>query len=206
MNKETQEIKDSIEEKVKKPSTEKKKEKNIKIKESEYQKLIQDAAEYKDKWMRLLAEFENVRKRNEREKIEFVKYANEGVIVDFLNILDDLERSIAAANDRHEDYDAFLKGIEMVMAHLYEMLKKHQVKPVEAEGKSFDPHCHEILMQEETKEYEDSQVIEVFQKGYCLGEKVVRTAKVKVAVNREEQKEPEGQEKQTEQEETGDNH
>ena len=69
----------------------------------------------------------------------------------------------------------------MVMAHIYEMLKKNGVKPIETQGKMFDPHFHEVLMQEETDNAEDGAIVQEFQKGYYLGEKVVRTAKVKVA-------------------------
>ena len=153
----------------------------ILVKEAEYQKLVDEAAEYKDKYLRLFAEFDNARKRMERERMEFVKYANEGLLAEFLNILDDLERSVEAAKAKHEDYTAFLKGIEMVMAHVYEMLKKNNVKPVESVGKKFDPHCHEALMQEETDKADDEVVLEEFQKGYFLGDKVIRSAKVKVA-------------------------
>ncbi|HLF17971.1 MAG TPA: nucleotide exchange factor GrpE [Candidatus Omnitrophota bacterium] len=155
----------------------------IEIKESEYKALVEEAASYKDKYIRLYAEFENARKRMEREKLEFLKYANEEIIGEFLNILDDLERSVAAAQAKHEDYQAFLKGIEMVMAHVYEMLKKNGVKAVEAKGKQFDPHHHEVLMQEESKDHEDGTVIEEFQRGYIYNDKVIRTAKVKVAKN-----------------------
>ena len=151
------------------------------IKEAEYQKLVSEAAEYKDKYLRLFAEFDNARKRMEREKMDFVKYANEGLLSEFLNILDDLERSVEAAKVKHEDYTAFLKGIEMVMAHVYEMLKKNNVKPIESLGKKFDPHCHEALMQEETDQAEDEVILEEFQKGYFLGDRVIRSAKVKVA-------------------------
>jgi len=161
------------------------KDKMIKIKESERAKLIEDAAKYKDQYIRLYAEFDNARKRMERERIEFVKYANEGLIAEFLAILDDLERSVESAKANHQDYTAFLKGIEMVMAHVYEMLKKNGVEPIEAQGKMFDPHAHEVLMQEETDEHDDGVVIDEFQKGYRLGEKVVRTAKVKVARKKE---------------------
>ena len=70
----------------------------------------------------------------------------------------------------------------MVMAHIYDLLKKNDVKPIESVGKAFDPHCHEALMQVEAKEHDDGVVVEEFQKGYYLGEKVIRTAKVKVAV------------------------
>ena len=157
------------------------KEKMIKIKETEHTKLIEEAAKYKEQYIRLYAEFENARKRMDREKREFVKFANEGLITEFLGILDNLERSIEAAKAKHQDYTAFLKGIEMVMAHVHEMLKNNGVVPVEAQGKIFDPHCHEVLMQEETEEMDDGMVMEEFQKGYRLGEKVIRTAKVKVA-------------------------
>ena len=137
--------------------------------------------EYKDKYVRLFAEFDNFRKRMEREKQEFAKYANGEVLSQFLSILDDLERSVEAAKTKHEDYDAFLKGIEMVMAHVYEMLKKNQVKPIETKGKMFDPHFHEVLMQEETDKFKEGTVIDEFQKGYLLDGRVIRTSKVKVA-------------------------
>jgi molecular chaperone GrpE len=153
----------------------------IKVKASEYEKLNKQVAEYKDKYIRLYAEFENARKRMEREKLEFIKYANEELITEFLGIMDNLERSIEAAKAKHEYYTAFLKGIEMVMGHIYEMLKKSGVKPIEAKGKMFDPHCHEVLIQEETEEYDDGVIVEELQKGYYLGDKIIRTTKVKVA-------------------------
>lgn len=157
------------------------KEKMIKIKESEHAQLIEEAAKYKEQYVRLYAEFENARKRMDREKQEFIRYANEGLIVEFLDILDNLERSIESAKTKHEDYEAFVKGIELVMANIHDMLKKNNVKPMKVDGKMFDPHRHEVLMQEERQDLDDGTVIEEFQKGYCLGEKVVRTAKVKVA-------------------------
>jgi len=155
--------------------------KMIKVKESEYAQLAQDAAKYKEQYVRLYAEFENARKRMDREKQEFVRYANEELIVEFLGILDDLERSVEAAKTKHEDYEAFVKGIEMVMTHIHDMLNKNGVKPMELKGKMFDPHSHEVLMQEEHEDLDEGVIIEEFQKGYCLGERVVRTAKVKVA-------------------------
>ena len=163
-------------------------EKMISLKEPEYQKLLADLAESKDKYIRLYAEFDNARKRTEREKAEFIKYANQELIADFLDILDDLERSIEAAKASHEDYAAFLKGIEMVMAHVYDLLKKNDVKPIEAKGKMFDPHCHEALMQEERDDLAEGTVIEEFQKGYLLGSRVIRTNKVKIAKKKEQTK------------------
>jgi molecular chaperone GrpE len=162
------------------------KDKTVKIKESEHIQLIEDAARYKDQYIRLYAEFENARKRMERDRQDFTRYANEGIIAEFLEVLDNLERSVESAKAKHEDYTAFLKGIEMVMAHIYEMLKKNGVAPIEAKGKMFDPHCHEVLMQEETETVEDGVVLDEFQKGYRLGERVIRTAKVKVAKKKQQ--------------------
>lgn len=162
------------------------KEKMIKIKESEHVQLIEEAAKYKEQYIRLYAEFENARKRMDREKQEFIRYANEGLIVEFLGILDNLERSVESAKTKHEDYKAFVKGIEMVMTHIHDTLKKNNVKPIEVKGKMFDPHSHEVLMQEEREDLEDGTVIEEFQKGYYLGGKVVRTAKVKVSKKKSE--------------------
>ncbi len=161
-----------------------KEEKEVVLKESEYLKLKEDsakAAEFADKILRLQADFENTRKRMEREKQDFIKFANEGIILELLNILDDLERTVSLAEAQKQDPEAFLKGVEMILAHLYEMLKEYGVKPLEAKGKLFDPHCHEALMQAEDKELPEHTVIEELQKGYILNDRVIRTAKVKVS-------------------------
>lgn len=158
--------------------------KMIKIKESEHKRLIEEAAKYKDQYIRLYAEFDNARKRMDRDKLEFIKYANESLIVEFLEILDNLQRSVDAAKEKHQDYDAFLKGIEMVMGHILKMLESNGVKPIDTKGKMFDPHCHEVLMMEESDNHDEGAILEEFQKGYLLQEKVVRTAKVKLAKQR----------------------
>ncbi|MBM3252053.1 MAG: nucleotide exchange factor GrpE [Candidatus Omnitrophica bacterium] len=160
------------------------KENIVEIKEGELKKLQEEAAKAKEYWERILrlqAEFDNAKKRMQKEQSEFVKYANEEIILELLGILDDLERSLEAAQTKHEDQAAFLKGIEMILAHLYEMLKKNKVKAVESQGKLFDPHLHEALMQEETDKFQDGTIIEEFQKGYMLEDRVIRTSKVKVS-------------------------
>lgn len=159
-------------------------EKTVTLDKAEYQKLLAEAAQYKDQYVRLYAEFENARKRMERDRQEFVKYANEGIIAEFLGILDNLERSVEAAQARHEDYEAFLKGVEMIMAQIHEMLKKNGVRPIEAQNKMFDPHCHEILMQEESEKLAEGAIMEELQKGYMLGGRIIRTSKVKVATKK----------------------
>jgi molecular chaperone GrpE len=154
-----------------------------------YDKTVRELADYKDRYVRLYAEFDNTRKRYERDRQEFVKYANEGLLADFLNILDDLERAVQAATTKHEDYDAFLKGVELVMGRITDLLKKQDIKPIEAVGKKFDPHCHEILLQVPSAEHEEGTVMEELQRGYYYGERVIRTTKVKVAVKPRQEEE-----------------
>lgn len=158
--------------------------KTVTLNESEYLKLKEEVTKFKDcqdKLMRAQADFENLRKRLEKDKQDFLKYANEGIILELLNVLDDLERVINLAEDKHEGLNAFLKGVEMILAHLYDLLKEYGVKPIEAEGQVFDPHYHEALMQVENKDLPEHTIVEVLQKGYLMHERVIRTTKVKVS-------------------------
>ena len=162
----------------------KEEEKIISLKESEYKKLKEEAdkaQEYWDRILRLQADFENTRKRIEKEKQEFCRFANEGIILELLKTLDDLERTVELAQTKHQDIAAFLKGVEMILAHLYDMLKQYGVRPIEAEGKIFDPNLHEAWMQAEDDNLPENTVTEELQKGYLLNDRVIRTAKVKVS-------------------------
>jgi molecular chaperone GrpE len=162
----------------------KKEEKVVQLKEAEYLGLLEEVKsgrESYDKMLRNQADLENTRKRLEREKQDFIKFANEGLLLELLNVLDDLERTVELAQAGKDDLSAFVKGIEMILAHLYELLKNHGVKPIEAEGKIFDPSFHEALMQVENKELPEHTIIEELQKGYLIHGRVLRTAKVKVS-------------------------
>jgi|CXWL01.1.fsa_nt_gi molecular chaperone GrpE len=154
----------------------------IVLKESEYKKLVDDAASFKDKYVRILAEFDNARKRNERERMELIKYAHEEVIIETLGLYEDLERSLESSKKFSADANT-IKGLELVVGKMRDLLKQYEVKPIESVGKKFDPSCHEAMMQMESEEHEDGIIVEEFQKGYWLGDRVVRTAKVKVAKN-----------------------
>lgn len=163
-------------------------EKTVTILELEYAALQEEASKGKEAWdkmLRMQADFDNVRKRLERDKQEFTKFATEGIIAELLNILDDLERAVDLAETKHQDLPAFLKGVEMILAHLYEMLKDHGVKPIDAKGKQFDPHFHEALMQADDNDKPEHTVLEEMQKGYLLNDRVIRTAKVKVSKKKE---------------------
>ena len=179
MHKHTEQKKSKQEKEQKQPEK-----KIITLTEEEYNQLKQEAEkskEYSDNMLRLRADFDNSRKRLEREKQEFLRFANEGMIVDLLNVIDDLERTIQLAEEQHEDFAAFLKGIEMILAHLYDLLKKNGLSPIEAKGRIFDPVYHEALLKVETDEFDENTVVEELQKGYLLNDRVIRTAKVKVS-------------------------
>lgn len=161
-----------------------KQEKLVTIKEDEYKQLkeaVLKVKEEQDKHLRLQADFENARKRMERQCQDTAKYANEGIILELLNILDDLERTVELAEEKGANLAVFLKGVEMILAHLYEMLKEHGVQHIEALGKPFDPHTQEALMQTEDKNKPENTVVEELQKGYFINDRVIRTAKVKVS-------------------------
>lgn len=154
-------------------------------KEEVVEKIVEVNVDYKDKYLRLLAEFENARKRMDREKSDFIKYANEDMVVDVLAILDDLERTVTAFKNAPDDKDALQKGMDMVLKSVNEILKKNDVVALETQGQVFDPNSSEVLMQEPSEEYDEGVVIEEFQKGYKFGDRIVRTAKVKVAAKKE---------------------
>ena len=137
--------------------------------------------EYEDLLKRQQAEFENYRKRVNREMEENKKYANVEIILDIINVLDDFERAIDSAKSS-KDFDALLEGIIMIESQLRSILeKKYGVKRIEAVGKEFDPSVHDAIMMEESDEVEEDTVVEDFQKGYIMHDRVIRPSKVKVA-------------------------
>ncbi len=143
--------------------------------------LRKDLDEAKDRYIRLFAEFENMRKRHDRERSQIIKYAHEEVIIEMLGFFEDFERVITAARANPSNAPELVKGIDMIYGRMQQLLKKYDVREVEAAGRKFDHNFHEALMVEESAEHEDGVVLEVFQKGFMLGDRVVRTAKVKVS-------------------------
>lgn len=125
---------------------------------------------------RLQAEFENYKKRVEKEKTEFSEYAAAETIKALLPVTDNFE--LALKNT--EKHDEFVKGVELVYSQLREVLSENGLTQIEAKGKLFDPHIHEALLSEESKE-EAGTILEELQKGFKIKERVLRHAKVKVA-------------------------
>ena len=125
---------------------------------------------------RVQADFENYKKRTEKEQQEFVKYACQNIVLDLLPILDNFELALQHTKDQEE----FVKGIELVYANFIDVLEKKGLKQINSINKEFNPVMHEALMQEKSKE-DPGTIIEEFQKGYMINDKVIRPTKVKVA-------------------------
>ena len=135
-----------------------------------------------DSLLRKTADFENYRKRMLREKEEFVAYANRELLLDIVSIVDDFERAIRSA-DESNDFAAFHDGIVMIEKQFTNMLeRKWKLARFDSVGEEFDPQRHEAMMTEDRSDHEQSMVLEDFQKGYMLHEKVLRPAKVKVSM------------------------
>ncbi|MDO8603631.1 MAG: nucleotide exchange factor GrpE [Candidatus Omnitrophota bacterium] len=136
--------------------------------------------DYFDRLLRLQADFDNYKKRLEKEKIDFIKFANEEIIAEILKIIDDFERAVDSGRIKR-DFDTLYKGIEMIHKDFREFLKQKGLKEIEAKGKLFNPNEHEAMMQEETDKHPEDHVVEEFQKGYTLNGRVIRPSRVKVA-------------------------
>lgn len=134
-----------------------------------------------DQMLRKAAEFENSRKRLAREKEESIKYANAALLGDIVPIIDDFERAIQSAAES-KDFDAFHTGVSMIEKQMVSMLERNWgLKRFSANGEPFDPEKHEAIAVEETDRHDSEIVLEDYQKGYLLHDRVLRPAKVKVA-------------------------
>ena len=136
-------------------------------------------AVWRDKYMRLQAEFDNYRKRTLREKMDLVASGGSDVIKSMLSVLDDMYRAVAAS-EKSEDIAALREGEKLVLQKFEEALRQKNVTEIEAVGKEFDPDFHEAVARFAAGEDNKGKVIDVVQRGYMLGEKVLRYAKVVV--------------------------
>ncbi len=130
--------------------------------------------EYLDALRRLKAEFENSRKRQERERTRILETASERLVAELLPVLDNLDRALEAEGDIHE-------GVQAIRAQLVAALGKEGLLPVASDGQPFDPNVHEAVMSQPSDEYEEGTILQTFQRGYLLNGKPIRPAKVVVA-------------------------
>ncbi|MBR5740264.1 MAG: nucleotide exchange factor GrpE [Firmicutes bacterium] len=134
--------------------------------------------ELNSKYMRLMADFQNQKKRFEKEKSDMYMYAGEDIIKRILEVMDNFDRALDMAGDTDPK---FKEGMEMIFKQLMGVLEKEGVKEIEALGEEFDPNFHSAVMMEDTDEYESNKVSGVIQKGYTMKSKVLRPSMVKVS-------------------------
>jgi molecular chaperone GrpE len=150
--------------------------------QAELEQAQAQATEYLEGWQRARAEFANYKRRVETEREELRRASNEALLLKLLPVVDDFERAFQTLPEDLADVP-WMNGIKMIFRKLQALLESENVTPIQAEGQPFDPLLHEAVIQEETDEYPDEHVMEEMQRGYRLGERVLRPSMVKVASN-----------------------
>jgi len=164
------------------------KKENIKEQTEATKELETQLAAEKDRALRLTAEFENYKKRKQREIDDFKKFANETVFRQFLTVVDNLERAIVSAEESSDDA-SLLEGVKLTHKEIIKLFETFNVKPVEAENQPFDPNFHQAVTQEENNDLPDNTVTTVLQKGYLLHDRLIRPAMVVVSKRVEKESE-----------------
>jgi len=183
MNKDEQELKEEKQEKQAETAEnsgehDHKKKEDHQKKETEPETLSKEEEELNVRYLRLAADFQNYKKRVEKEKNDIYAYANEKIVVELLDVIDNFERALDHSDDNNE---GFAEGMSMIFKQFKGVLERSGVEEMKAVGEQFDPNFHHAVMTENSVEYESGNVTQVLQKGYMLNKKVIRPAMVKVA-------------------------
>jgi molecular chaperone GrpE len=141
---------------------------------------IEEREALRDRLLRTTAEFDNYRKRVERDRREMIERAAEGVLADLLPIVDNLERALEAEAGA-DGVEAYRRGVELIHKQLLDLLAGRGVTAIDALGADFDPHLHQAVASEPAEGRRDGEIVEVFRTGYLLGDRLLRAAMVKVA-------------------------
>ena len=160
-------------------------------------KKAEERDSFLDQLLRTKAEFLNYQKRMIKENETTAQYAVQNLILDFLPELDNFDRALKLA-DSSQDINKFVEGIKLIEEQLFKVLGKYGVEPIETVGKAFDPNLHEAVMEEENNELPHHTIIDEFQKGFLLKERVIRPSKVKVSKRTIEEEAEEKEEKSDE--------
>ncbi|RMH34615.1 MAG: nucleotide exchange factor GrpE [Nitrospirae bacterium] len=155
----------------------------------ELTKKTQEYNELQEKYLRLAAEFENYKRRIQREQVEQIKFANEKILKELLTTVDNLERAIQCGRDQ-QTVGALLEGVELTYKHLVDTLTKFGVKQIESAGQPFDPSKHQAVAQVEAPSTPPNMVVEEYQKGYLLNERILRPAMVTVSKEPSDKNQP----------------
>ena len=145
----------------------------------EIEKFKGELSELKDKYLRIVAEFDNYKKRKDREIIRIIESANNNLFLDLLPVIDDFERSLNS-DAKKKSYRSLKQGVDIIYQKLIAVLKKQGLEPIEAFDHPFDPEIHEALMQIEDKDKDSNIVLEEVQKGYRLKDRIIRHSRVVV--------------------------
>lgn len=145
---------------------------------AERDQLAAEKADMQDRLLRRQAEFENFRRRTERDRSDFLQYAGTEIVREILPIADDFERALKIPSADSE----YRKGIELIYQRLLDVLTKVGLEPIEAAGKMFDPNLHQAVDRQETADVDDHTILEEYQRGYNFKGKLLRPSMVKVAV------------------------
>jgi len=166
----------------------KKEETQVDLLKERLKKTEEQAKELEDRLLRLAAEFDNYKKRMAKEFGYLIKNANENLILQLLDTLDNFQRALNSApakggisNKTSNDYENFHKGVELIYNHMKEILTKEGLKEIKALGKPFDPNFHEAVTQAESYKYDEGVVMEEISKGYMLNDRLLRASKVVVS-------------------------
>ena len=143
------------------------------------QQLQSEIEDIKDRQLRQAAEYENYKKRSMRETERSIKRAGDYSTASFLPLLDDIDRTLSSAK-MNGNSDSILEGIELIKSKFEKILKDNGVTPIESEGEKFNPDYHEAMMVEEDSSLENNIIIEEFERGFKIGDRILRPAKVKV--------------------------
>jgi molecular chaperone GrpE len=165
--------------------------------EESLESATKDRDEFKDRYLRTLAEIDNFRKRVKKEKEEFQKYVLSEFLLDLLQVYDNLERALKAKTPSQkkenilnllvsEDEKSIISGVEMIYKQFSDLLKKNNVVEIDALNKPFDPNIHQALSKEEQEDIDEPTVIEVYQKGFMYNDKLLKPTLTKVAIPIEE--------------------
>lgn len=184
---------------AKKKHSHKDQHKELKEKEKLLESALAERDEYKDKYLRNLAEIDNFRKRVKKEKEEYQKYVLSEFLLDLLQVYDNLDRALKAKTPSQknsgsvlnllvsEDEKSIISGVEMIYKQFSDLLKKYNVIEIDALGNPFDPNVHQALSKEEREGIKTPVVVEVYQKGFMYNSKLLKPSLVKVAIPLEEE-------------------
>jgi molecular chaperone GrpE len=140
-----------------------------------------EARDYHDRMLRMAAELENFKKRSTRELEDLKKYATENLIRQLLTVVDNLERAIESASPEGENQQSVVDGIVLTLTEIQKILEQQHVSPIQALGEPFDPAFHQAMSQEESAEQEPNTVVQEFQKGYMIYDRLLRPSMVVVS-------------------------